>query len=319
MTAETKIQPFDLATPQSLPEETQRSLDAKLPMLADNLRISLRRLIRKTTEVEILPHSLIRGSAICEQHKDPWWFYGTSKEGPKTQTTLLGCSPALVYSTVDHMLGGPGELTVPSRSPSPIEVNLGRRFLGNLFAEIASSLEKIPLPLHLQGEQALEEPLLSFLHDPLELYLEIPIQIKVQGQKVMIHLCLPRKVLGQPKAKPSSAKPEDSETMKGHMDQVPVPIVAELARCNLSVDEVAQLEPGDVVLFNQTPGRPLEVKLQERTLFRAQLGVHGGRYALEIQEVVDPPPAAAAAKALDPEPKTAAADPSEQRSVSATG
>jgi flagellar motor switch protein FliM len=215
-----------------------------------------------------------------------WWFAGGSKADPAGRSVLVGCAPGLIYAGIDRILGGPGTVTAPDKLPTQIEFDLGTRFLRDVFLGLSQALSLPPLHLEIAPHRPLSEPLLTYIPDLEEPFARIAWKVKVLDHEHELLLCISRKLL-------ESAETTDEERkvsarhLSAPVAGSPIELLVELARCRLSVDEAAQLAKGDVVLFDLPPGEPIDVKVQERARFRARLGTHDGRYAIEVVEVAD--------------------------------
>jgi len=291
------VQNYDLSTPAPLPRESAKRLAALQESFAEVMRIHLRRLLRLRTEVKVTAPDVARVRHFANfLAGKAWWFAGGSKGDPTGRSVLVGCAPGLIYTAIDRTLGGAGKATTPARLPTAIEFELGTRFLREVFDGLAGALALAPLHLLVAPHEALAEPLLTYLPDLEEPYARIAWKVKVFEQEHELLLCISRRLL-------AAAEPKDVEArvanrnLSAPVAGAPIELMVELARCRLRVDEAAKLEKGDVVLFDLPPGEPIDVKVQGKTRFRARLGTHDGRYAVEVVDVTEPAPPAEQARA----------------------
>lgn len=303
-------QSYDLSTPAPLPRESARRLETQRDSLGEEMRIHVRRLLRNRTEVTVGAADVARVRHFAGfQDGKAWWYSGGAKADPGARTVLLGCAPDLVYAAIDRQLGGPGQAKATGKAPTAIEFELGMRFLRDLFNGLARALELPPLALSLVPARPLPEPLLTFMPDLEEPFARIPWKVKLFDQEHELLLCVSRRILEQAEPKPVERQSSAAE-VEGPIASAPLELIVELARCRLTVEEAAALAPGDVVLFELPPGEPIDVHIQGKPRFRAKLGTHDGRYAIEVSEVLDPPaPKGAAAVATNGANAAAAAAP----------
>ncbi len=291
------VQPYDLATPAPLPREAGRRLAAHRETLAEEMRIHLRRLLRLRTEVMVESPEVgrVRNLAGFEGGK-AWWFAGGGKADPAGHTVLLGCAPSLVYAAIDRQLGGGGTAVASGKPPTAIEHELGMRFMRDVFQGLASAMALEPLHLEVAPHRALTEPLLTFMPDLEAPFARIAWRAKIFEQEHALMLCISRRLL-------EAAEPRGDEltlgatAVSGPVAGAPIELLVELARCQLTVEESAALAPGDVVLFDQPPGEPIEIRVQGKPRFHGRLGTHTGRYAIEVTAVVETPASKSAAVA----------------------
>ena len=288
---------YDLSTPAPLPREVGKRLLAQKETIAEQMRIALRKLLRLKTEVTVEAPLVarVRHFAAFAEGK-AWWIAGGAKDAPAGKSVLLGCSPGLVYAAVDRTLGGPGTATPPDKPPTAIEFEFGMRFLRDVFTALAGSLNVAPLSIAVTPHQPLSEPLLTYIPDREEPFARIAWRVKVLDREHELLLCIARRLLeaAEPKQETATAA---AGALAGPVASASIELLVELARCRLKIEEAARLAKGDIVLFDLPPGEPLDVKVQGKSRFRARLGTHDGRYAIEVTDVVGEPatPSAAAA------------------------
>jgi flagellar motor switch protein FliM len=289
---------YDLSTPAPPPREVGKRLLAQRETIAEQMRIALRKLLRLKTEVTV-------GEPVVERVRHfaafadgrAWWISGGAKDDPAGRSVLLGCASGLVYAAVDRTLGGPGTGGRPGKTPTAIEFEFGMRFLRDVFAALAGTLRVAPLSIDVAPHQPLCEPLLTYMPDREEPFARISWKVKILDQEHELLLCIARRLLeaAEPKQEAATAA---AGVLAGPVASAPIELLVELARCRLKIDEAAHLARGDIVLFDLPPGEPLDVKVQGKARFRARLGTHDGRYAIEVTDVVGEETAAAAKPAV---------------------
>lgn len=304
---------YDLSTPAPLPREVGRRLLAQKETLAEEMRIALRKLLRLKTEVTVSAPVVerVRHFSSFAGGKG-WWHSGGSREEPAGKSVLLACPPAFVYAAIDRTLGGTGASTAPDKPPTAIEFEFGMRFVRDVFVALAGALQLPPLQLAVSPFRPLNEPLLTYIPDLEEPFARISWKVKLLGQEHELLLCIARRLLEAAEPKQETVR-AISGGLAAPVAESPIELLVELARCRLTIDEAERLQKGDVVLFELPPGEPLDVRVQDRSRFRARLGTHDGRYAIEVVEVVpsidDAKPAGAAkadAEGAKPAPARAA-------------
>ena len=286
---------YDLSTPAPLPREVGRRLLAQKETLAEEMRIALRKLLRLRTEVSVSAPVVerVRHFSAFAGGKG-WWHAGGSREEPAGKSVLLAVPPAFVYAAIDRTLGGTGASTAPDKPPTAIEFEFGMRFVRDVFVALAGALQLPPLALAVSPHRPLNEPLLTYIPDLEEPFARITWKVRLLDQEHELLLCIARRLLEAAEPRQETVR-AISGGLAAPVAESPVELLVELARCRLKVDEAERLAKGDVVLFDLPPGEPLDVKVQNRPRFRARLGTHDGRYAIEVVEVVEAAEKSAAA------------------------
>ncbi len=85
---------------------------------------------------------------------------------------------------------------------------------------------------------------------------------------------------------PAATPPQDQLQciMMEHLQQMPVTVTVKLTPTRLSFEEVLDLGPGDIVLLDQRVDRPVDLVLDNQTIFRGRPVRSEGRYAALITE-----------------------------------
>ena len=72
------------------------------------------------------------------------------------------------------------------------------------------------------------------------------------------------------------------------VEDVPLLIIAEIGRTQISVQKVLNLEKGNLVEFNKIVGEPMDVVVGGRLMARGEIVVVNERYGVRISEVTRP-------------------------------
>ena len=72
------------------------------------------------------------------------------------------------------------------------------------------------------------------------------------------------------------------------VEDVPLLIIAEIGRTQISVEKVLNLKKGNLVEFNKIVGEPMDVVVGGRLMARGEIVVVNERYGVRISEVTRP-------------------------------
>ena len=72
------------------------------------------------------------------------------------------------------------------------------------------------------------------------------------------------------------------------IEDVPLLIIAEIGRTQISVQKVLNLKKGNLVEFNKIVGEPMDVVVGRRLMARGEIVVVNERYGVRISEVTRP-------------------------------
>ena len=72
------------------------------------------------------------------------------------------------------------------------------------------------------------------------------------------------------------------------IEDVPLLIIAEIGRTQISVQKVLNLKKGNLVEFNKIVGEPMDIVVGGRLMARGEIVVVNERYGVRISEVTRP-------------------------------
>ena len=72
------------------------------------------------------------------------------------------------------------------------------------------------------------------------------------------------------------------------VEDIPLLIIAEIGRTQISVQKVLNLKKGNLVEFNKIVGEPMDVVVGGRLMARGEIVVVNERYGVRISEVTRP-------------------------------
>ena len=220
-------------------------------------------------------------------------FEGASLQG----VMLMEMGPHITYAILDRLFGGKG-------IPSEIELNkdlteieasvlegINEKILG-LFHDAWKDLIKVH-PVLLETET---NPQFVQIVPPNETVIVISFSVNIGEASGMLNLCLPYLVLEpiMPKLTTqqlfSTQKIEkdstESDSLKGSVQQVELPIIVELGTSGISIQDFLSLEAGDVIKLNQTVDGKLNVRVGPEVKFQGYPGTKKGRMAIRIDKVL---------------------------------
>ena len=80
----------------------------------------------------------------------------------------------------------------------------------------------------------------------------------------------------------------DVKRLETLLHDVPLELTVELGRIKLSLSELAgRLGPGSIITLDKLTGAPLDVRINQRLVARAEAVAVGDRCAIRILEIVD--------------------------------
>jgi len=216
---------------------------------------------------------------------------------PLVGRVMLEIDFATASRLVDRLLGGAGEERPPFTATTITEIELLLlRELGNgLFQELANAWEQV-IRLHPQPcEVVLSGQQIQGLM-PSEIVLIVRHELRLFDSEGHVRVVLPSStlepILPRLNARVLFANPRRGASaqviadLTAQLEEVPLEIRVELGRAWLTVDELMQLEAGDVLVLDQDVSFPLLVYVENEPCFYAFPGKRGRSLAVRIAGTV---------------------------------
>jgi len=215
---------------------------------------------------------------------------------PLEGSGVLELGPNITFSIIDRLLGGPGYAPEKARELTDIEeIIIGKvinRFLDNLqeswknVAEINPSLKSIE-----------NNPQFVQLVPANDMVIVITFNTMIGKSEGIMSMCLPYIVLEPvlPKLSAhywfaSTRKENNAEHLnliKKKIEKAKIPLIVELGSATIPIQDLLQLQVGDVVSLDAKVDKELDIKIGTRTKFKARPGLVGNKVAIQISSIVE--------------------------------
>jgi flagellar motor switch protein FliM len=220
-------------------------------------------------------------------------FEGKALEG----RMLMEYNPRITYAILDRLFGGSGASVISDNRQGLTEIEkmvlekVFRRSL-ELFHEAWKELLEVqPRLVELETN-----PQFTQIVSPNETVIVISFSMKIGETTGMMNLCLPYIVLEPiiPKItvhhwltnKRKSNNEAEFSSLKDRVQQVKLPIIAELGTAHISIEEFLELAVGDVIQLDQPVDTSLNIKIGPTVKFHGRPGTKKGHLAIQIEKVL---------------------------------
>ena len=216
---------------------------------------------------------------------------------PLRGSAILEIDPGISFTIIDRLFGGKGDPAKISRELTDIERSVMEsiivRILGNLREAWSTVLDLRPRLGNIETN-----PQFAQIVHPNDMVVLISFETKVGEVDGMTNLCIPYITI-EPIITKLSAQHWYSSIRKGDSDEnrvviqqrldlVEIPLRCEVGDVDLAMQDVLQLQMGDVVkLTNTSISSDFTVKVGDRKKFRAIPGRVGNRLAIQMGESID--------------------------------
>ncbi|TGL59630.1 flagellar motor switch protein FliM [Leptospira sarikeiensis] len=216
---------------------------------------------------------------------------------PLRGSAILEIDPSISFTIIDRLFGGKGETAKISRELSEIEMSVMEgiivRILGNMREAWSTVIDLRPRLGNIETN-----PQFAQVVPPNDMVVLINLETKIGEVEGLTNLCIPYITI-EPIINKLSAQYWYSSIRKGELDenraiiqerldQVQIPVIAEVGSVDISILDFMNLTVGDVVkLENTTTRSDMLVKVGERKKFKCLPGRVGNRLAIQIGERVE--------------------------------
>ncbi|TGK14684.1 flagellar motor switch protein FliM [Leptospira fluminis] len=216
---------------------------------------------------------------------------------PLRGSAILEIDPSISFTIIDRLFGGKGETAKISRELSEIEMSVMEgiivRILGNMREAWSTVIDLRPRLGNIETN-----PQFAQVVPPNDMVVLINLETKIGEVEGLTNLCIPYITI-EPIINKLSAQYWYSSIRKGELDenrsiiqerldQVQIPVIAEVGSVDISILDFMNLNVGDVVkLENTTTRSDMLVKVGERKKFKCLPGRVGNRLAIQIGDRVE--------------------------------
>lgn len=285
-------QAYDFTTQDRIVRGRMPTLEMINERFARNFRISLFNLLRRSPVISVegvemskfgeYVHSLFMPSNL-----------NMVKIKPLRGTALVVMNPKFVFSLVDNFFGGDGRFhtKIEGRDFTPTEMRVVQKVLDGIFSDLTRAWEPV-FKCEFQYVGSEINPQFANIVSPSEVVVVSSFHIELEGGGGDLQIAMPYSMIEPIRELLDAGVQSDVEdvderwirSLREEMRSANVQIDCTLARQQLSLRQVLDLEPGDVI--------PIEVpdvllaRVGNVPVFRAKYGVSRGMLALKVVEPV---------------------------------
>ena len=252
--AQRKVTLYNFRRPDRVSREQMRSLHFMHDRFARNFSSSLSAYLRTITEVNLVSVEQLSYQEFLLSVPDPTCFNAISIK-PLEGALALEVNPTLVFPIIDKMLGGPGEPLKVLRTMTDIEQSIFDGVLKLVLEDLREAWRGIvDLDFRIQARET--SPQLIQIVAPNEVVLLVVFEVKMGPVSGMINLAIPSIILEPISNKfdqemftgyKKSSSFEEARLLMASLKRCPMEAAAEIHGTSLSMEEMLQLKPGDLI------------------------------------------------------------------------
>ncbi len=291
-----KVKDYDFKSPKKFSKEQTKVLMGVFESFSRHLSSYFSGILRAYCEVSI--------DAIEEL---PYYEYnnalpdsiliGVLEMKPIEGDVLVDISNSITFSLIERLLGGNGDGETPDRDFTEIEISLMRRIFKQIavslkdawfsLLEIESSLKEIETNARLMQAMPMDEAVVV-----------IVIDVMIESVQGTINFCLPClnlesiiDQLSQSRFKSKrSSDGEHEEVIKNamitHIKEAPLEAVAVFGETVLTLNDILNLQVGDVIKFDLAVGTDIKINIADQTWCYGVPGIKRKKKVIKVSKVI---------------------------------
>ena len=286
-----EVYPYDFKRPERVSKEQMRALEGIHESFARNFGAFLSGFLRTIVEIRVASAEQLTYSEFIHSLPNPTNFNLLSAE-PLEGQLCLEISPLIIYPIIDRLLGGSNsELFIPQRPLTMIEQRLVTRINTRALVSLTESWSEIT-EVEFKIVEVESNPHLVQIVAPNEVVVVLGFEIKMGGRAGTMSLCMPFNVIEPVMGKllsqgwlayqrRSSVEDKSEEIARG-LGATEVDVVAYLGQTSITLRELMNLQPGDILQTDKPIDADMILRVQGRNKFAGRLGKLKDHLAIRI-------------------------------------
>jgi len=284
-----RVRDVDFTRPTKFAQDQQRLFGRAHETFCRSASTRMSAELRTPLELEVIDVDQLTWSSALGRVPQPS-IYVLLEAEPLGTTLLLTIELPLVMRMIDRMLGGTGNAKPHDGELTEIETAMTRRMCASIVEQLTPTWEDLlGLSLHVR---AIETKLTNLhLAPPSEPTLTLTMEAKAEATSATLSLAVPYRSIESVAAKLQNAQfadgsgdTEASVLLRDAIGGVAVEVRAEVARVELTLEDLLHLQIGDVVRLGAPAQRGITLFADSVPVHRARPGRSGRRRAVEILE-----------------------------------
>ncbi|MFK7883052.1 MAG: flagellar motor switch protein FliM [Phycisphaerales bacterium] len=291
-----EIRGYDFKRPERVAKDQMLALQTLHEAFARNFGASLSGFMRTIVEVRVATCEQMTYGEFIGALPNPTSFNLVQSDSLEGQM-CLEISPLIIYPIIDRLLGGTNQdLFIPQRPMTPIEQRLISNVITRGLTSLGEAWESVrPMNFDVVAQES--NPQLVQIVPPNEVVMVIGLELRMGTRAGTMNLCIPYNVIEPVMDVLSSqswfavSRNDNSQAVKKierNLDQAGLSVTAVLAETTITLRDLAEMQPGDVIVTTQNQSLPATVLVQGEPKYQAGIGQHRGQRAVRVLSKLEP-------------------------------
>ncbi|WP_295683252.1 flagellar motor switch protein FliM [uncultured Nevskia sp.] len=283
---------FNFATQDRIVRGRLPTLEMINERFARLFRIGLFNMLRRSPELSVVGIEMAKFSEYTHSLLVPTSL-NLVRVKPLRGTALFIFEPRLVYSVVENFFGGDGKIAtkIEGREFTPTEMRVVQLMLRQAFNDLQEAWSPV-MDLDFEYMNSEVNPHFANIVSPSEIVVVSRFRIELEGGGGDLHITFPYSMIEPIRDQLDTGLQSDrvekderwTQSLREQLQDAEVEIGSQLATLNLSVRELLQLKPGDVLPVNLP--KTIDLCVEDMPVFKGTFGLSHGNNAVRITEVI---------------------------------
>lgn len=294
-TSEKRIKTYDFRNPQKIGKDQLRTLEIIHDNFSRLLQTFLSGYLRAPIKVSLLSVDQYAYSEFSNALRNPSFISIINLE-PLSGDSILEISPEIAFTIIDRLLGGDGDNVFAVRTFTEIEITLLKKIVHKIIKLLSQAWENV-IELKPNLEKVETNPQFAQIVSQNETIALITLNINIGEIDGMINLCIPYLTL-EPIVNKLSTRMWFSSTKKkmdtkdssssiiNKIKSTKVLLNAVLGTSILTVNEILDLQVGDVIKIDTFDDNLAQIKVGSNLTYLCEPGSLGNKVAVKISKVI---------------------------------
>ncbi|MEJ2764147.1 flagellar motor switch protein FliM [Photobacterium sp. MCCC 1A19761] len=286
---------FDFSSQDRIVRGRMPTLELINERFARHMRISLFNMLRKTAEVSINGVQMIKFGEYQNTLYVPTSL-NMVRFRPLKGTALITMEARLVFILVENFFGGDGRFhaKIEGREFTPTERRIVQMLLKLVFEDYREAWSPV-MGVEFEYLDSEVNPTMANIVSPTEVIVVSSFHIEIDGGGGDFHVVMPYSMVEPIRELLDAGVQSDkmdtdvrwSKALRDEIMDVPVNLRAKLLDVQLSLRDLMELQPGDVIPIDMPEAATVFV--EDLPTYRAKMGKSGDNVALKITEKLKRP------------------------------
>lgn len=286
------VRPYNIATQERIVRGRMPTYEIINERFARLFRVGLFNFMRRTVDISVGPVKVIKFSEFIRNLVVPTNLNMVHMK-PLRGTALLVFDPSLIFLIVDNLFGGDGRFhnRIEGRDFTQTEQRIIQRLLNVVFEDYEKAWHSV-YPIKFEFIRNEMNPQFASIATPNEVVVTVTFELEIGDTGGEFHVCIPYSMIEPIRDKLYSSLQGDHmevdkrwvRLLSKQVQSAEVVLVANLGHTNVTLDQILNMQEGDVIPLNIP--ETINAQVDGIPVLECRYGIINGQYALRVNAMI---------------------------------